>query len=129
LTAKEAIHRQMDELRDRLTATTHSELEKLLIDRICISWVAVYHADIALAEHLLAHPSASPATRAAQQRLDGAHRRFVTAVKALATVQKLLQRAPSPLELLTRTVPEKTTSRPSGRSRTSPVAEGVPIFN
>jgi hypothetical protein len=100
LTAKEAITRQMNELRARLAATAASELECLLIDRICLSWLQVYHGDIDLAQQLLANPGASPVSQAAQKRLDAAHRRFITATKALAVLQKLVRPAPSPFELL-----------------------------
>jgi hypothetical protein len=100
LTAKEAITRQMNELRDRLTATAASELERLLVDRVCLCWLAVYHADIDLAQQLLANPGASPASQAAGKRLDGAQRRFITATKALATLQRLARPSPSPFELL-----------------------------
>src|SRR5215475_13184039 len=70
LTAKEAITRQMNELWDRLAATAASELERLLVDRISLCWLAVYHADIDLAQQLLANPGASPAGQAAGKRLD-----------------------------------------------------------
>jgi hypothetical protein len=90
----------MDELRARLAATATSELERLLIDRVCLSWLEVYHSDIDLAQKLLASPGASPASQAAEKRLDAAHRRFLTATKALAVLQKLVRPAPSPFELL-----------------------------
>jgi hypothetical protein len=129
LTGRVAISREMGGLRDRLAASATSELEKLLVDRICICWLGVYHADVDLAQQLLANPAgASPAAQAAQKRLDGAHRRFLTAVKALATVQKLVRPAPSPLELLNRTVPETGAGRIRDRSPRR-VAGAVPVLN
>ena len=126
LTAREAISRQMDELRTRLAATAATELERLLLDRVCVSWLWVYHADVNLAERVLADAGASPAGQAAQRRLDSAHRRFLTATKALATLQKLVRPAPSPLDLAMRPVPE----RPAGRlSGSSVAADGEPVLN
>src|SRR5947209_458418 len=52
LTAREAISREVEGLRARLASNASSELENLLIDRICISWMEVYHGDISLANHL-----------------------------------------------------------------------------
>jgi hypothetical protein len=100
LTAREAIGREVQALRERLLATAGSELEKLLIDRIAVSWIAVCHSDLELASLLLQRAGSSPAARAAQQRLDRAHARYLTAIKTLATTQKLLRRGPSPAELL-----------------------------
>src|SRR5215472_9778708 len=59
LTAREAVSRQLSELRARLAATATSELERLLIDRISLTWLQVYHGDIDLAQQLLANPGAS----------------------------------------------------------------------
>jgi hypothetical protein len=106
LTAQAAIQQQMTELRASLSGEVASPLEKLLVDRIVISWIEVYHGDIELAGQLLRQGNALPAIQAAQRRLDGAHRRYLTAIKQLAVVRKLLRPSPSPLDLLKRSVPE-----------------------
>jgi hypothetical protein len=126
LTAREAVGREMSELRARLAATAATELERLLVDRTCLCWLAVNHADIDLAQKLLANPGTSPVSQAAQRRLDAAHRRFITATKALATLQKLVRPAPSPLDLALRPVPE----RPAGRLAGAPApADGEAVHN
>jgi hypothetical protein len=125
LTAREAISRQMDELRTRLAATAATELERLLLDRVCVSWLWVYHADVNLAERVLADAGASPAGQAAQRRLDAAHRRFLSGVKALAVLQKLVRPAPSPLDLA-RPVPEGPAGRRAGAAAP---ADGEPVLN
>ena len=76
LTAREAIARQASALRERLMKTANSEMEKLLVDRVVISWIEVYHGDIDLANHLLTVSGASKSAQAAQWRLDGAHARY-----------------------------------------------------
>src|SRR5262249_45167092 len=68
-----SLTRQLADLRQRLAATAPSPLERLLIDRIALTWVEVYYGDIDLAHHLLGHGGDAPATKAAQQRLDAAH--------------------------------------------------------
>jgi hypothetical protein len=113
LTAREAISRQMDELRARLAATAATELEGLLAARVTLCWLAVYHADIDLAQQLLASPGASPASQAAQKRVDGTHRRFISATKALATLQRLARPTPAPIDFLGRPVAEAGPRKPA----------------
>jgi hypothetical protein len=129
LMGKEAIARQVASLRARLQGPATSELERLLIDRIAISWIEVYFGDIDLAQHLLKQPGAAPATQAAQKRLDRAHARFLSAVKALATVRKLLKPPVSTLEMLT-APPEGRVINPAvARGHCANPAAGVPVVN
>ena len=111
LAAKEAISRQSADLRARLLTEATSELEKLLVDRVVLCWVSSYFSDIDVTHHLLTKPGDSPATTAAERRLGQANARFLAAVRTLATVRKLLQKAPSPIQIATRL--EKRSSRPS----------------
>jgi hypothetical protein len=106
LIAREAISREAAKFRESLLARAPSELERLLVDTIFISWMELYFNDMDLAQHLLSNPGASPATQAVQKRLDRAHARFLAAAKALATVQKLLKPSVSTFDLLRRPVNE-----------------------
>jgi hypothetical protein len=128
LTAREAIARQASALRERLMKTAASELEKLLVDRVVISWIQVYHGDIDLANQLLKVFGAAKTVQAAQRRLDRAHSRYLSAIKALATIQKLLRPALSPLERAVKFVPGEEASATGLRPAVDP-AEGVPILN
>jgi hypothetical protein len=131
LPAREAIARQASALRERLLATATSVLEKLLVDRVVISWIEVYHGDIDLAQHLLqvsGAPKTAQASQASQRRLDRAHARYLSAIKALATTQKLLRPALSPLELAVKFVPEAKTGVTELRPAADPT-EGVPVLN
>jgi hypothetical protein len=121
LIAREAISREAEKLRERLLETAPSELERLLVDNIFISWMELYFNDMDLAQRLLSNAGPSAATQVAQKRLDRAHARFLAAVKALATVQKLLKPSMSTFELLRRSVDE---SDPLA-ARTS----GLPVFS
>ena len=98
LVAREAIAREQGALRERLCATAGSELERLLAARLSLDWLALQLAQLDVVD--LGRQPNGPAARTAHERLDGAHRRFLASSKALATVGKLLRRAPSPLELL-----------------------------
>ena len=63
-TAREAIAHQVAQLRDRLARTAASELEKLLVDRVAVSWVEVYFGDVELAHQLLRGAGDAPASGA-----------------------------------------------------------------
>jgi hypothetical protein len=130
LTAREAIARQLDDLRARLKGAAPCELEVLLADRLGLCWLEVYRSDVDLAQHLLRQPGAAPATRAAERRLDRAHARFLAAARALATTQKLLRPAVSAFDLLKKGVDE-TGAGASGAGRRSSgnPAEGVGVVN
>ncbi len=128
LTAREAIGRQAAALRQRLAATATSELEKLLIDRVVISWIEVYHGDIELAQYLLQSSRAEPSAQAAQRRLDRAHARYLSAIKALATTHKLLRPTLSPLELAVKFTPEEKVAAGLRPAAADPAA-GVPVLN
>jgi hypothetical protein len=60
--------------------------------------------------------------------LDRAHARHLIAIKALATIRKLLRPALSPLELAVKFVPEEKASTAGLRPAIDP-AEGVPVLD
>jgi hypothetical protein len=122
LMTREAIRHQLAVRRAEMAADVASPLESLLVDRAVICWLGVQASELSMADHLRELPSDSPAVRAAQQRLDAAHRRFLTAVKCLAQVKKLLRPALSPVEMLSRTVPETVTTGSQAR-RSSPFVD------
>ncbi len=63
--------------------------------------------------------------RMLQQQHDAAQRRYLTAMKTLATVRKLLTPVRSPVEIAS-----KLTGQRSGlRLRQAPVESGVPVAN
>src|SRR5437588_210302 len=64
--------------------------------------------------------SALPAVHSADKRLDRAQTRYLGAIKALATVQKLLKPMPSAFDLLRRPVAEAPDSL-AARAKAAPV--------
>ena len=79
--------RHAEHLRAGLAGSDPSDLELLLIERICCCWLAVQHADVVEFE---CGGATLPEGEYVQRRHDRAHRRFLSACKALAQVRKLL---------------------------------------
>lgn len=104
--AKETLTRYLPSLHDKLAASVTSELERLLVDRICLCWLEAYHANFDLSQQLVQKTEDSRLCQAIQKRVDRAHARFLASIKTLATVQKLVRPLPSAFELLRRPVNE-----------------------
>jgi hypothetical protein len=131
LVTREAITRQAAAERSRLQASYTSPLEHVLVERAVVCWLAVYEAELDLAKKRKSAPPSLPLIDAAVKRLDRAHVRHLSALRTLATVQKLLKPAPSVLELLG-TPPAGKRARNANaagrRSAANPV-DGSPVAN
>ena len=87
LSAQEALKRKMELLRQELADPNATALERLLAERIALSWLGLYAA-----EALFNQQSKDLSNRQAeywQNRIDRAHRRYLSAIRTLATVRKL----------------------------------------
>jgi hypothetical protein len=113
LTARTAISKHLQHMRDRLNETASTELERLLVRRLALDWLVLHQAEIDLTAQLQGSAMA-PSAQAAQRRLDRAHARFLASSRSLASVQRALRRAPSPLDFLRPTAETPTT--PTTRS-------------
>lgn len=82
----EALKRKVQTIRDDLEGPEPTPIEKMLIDRIAVCWLHLQHAELvyALKEGRTIHQADYQ-----QKRIDRAHRRFISALKALATVRRL----------------------------------------
>jgi hypothetical protein len=89
LMSQEIIAREVEGLRAQLLGPQPTPLEKLLVDRICICWLAVQHSELHAAKRF--NDRAVVLTASEEHRLDKVHHRFLTAVRELARVRKLLQ--------------------------------------
>ena len=87
----EAIRAKVAELRQELAAT--SPVERLLVDRIVISFLQLSIAD----QDFERLGSDMTAVELRRRRLDSANTRYLRSVKALATVRRLLGRRKSPM--------------------------------
>jgi hypothetical protein len=86
LLAREAVCRKMDELRAELGGPSPSPVERLLAERAVCCWLHLYHL-----EHAYGSKASMSFELAAhyQRSIDRAHRRYLSALKALAEVRRL----------------------------------------
>lgn len=99
LLCQETVARKLAELKEELAGPAAPLLEKLLAERIALCWLQTQYLELEVANTQpsgTAHPASGDQLR---KRLDSAHKRYLHAIKQLALVRKLLQRAPAPLEV------------------------------
>src|SRR5262249_18785357 len=87
LLLREAVQRKLDQMKEELVGLDPSPLERLLVQRGLATWLQAEYADAAYAQ---AKPSSSAQHQALQRRQNSAQQRHLQAIKALATVRKLL---------------------------------------
>jgi hypothetical protein len=85
---REAIIRKLDSLRRDVAGTNPSILERLLADRVAISWLSLTVAEGTYHQALERGLGRADETFH-QQRVERAQRRYLAAIKALAQVRKL----------------------------------------
>jgi hypothetical protein len=93
LAMREMLVRKLGELKGELGGTAPPPLERLLVDRVVIGWLMVYHADLEAAGTKDGDPRRA---NLAMKRQTQAMQRYATAIKALATVRRLLPPALTP---------------------------------
>ena len=86
LAFREALETKLGLLRKELASSSPNPVERLLVERVVACWLQLYYADVvaAQAENLTFQQGTY-----LQQKQDRAHRRFLTAIKTLATVRRL----------------------------------------
>ena len=116
----EAMARQAAKLRTELLCAGASPLERLLVERVALCWLAACAAEIEAAHLLRTLAGSAPAVAAATKRLGQAQQRLLAAIKVLALVRKLVRPSPSPLDLLAG--PAGVRQVPPGRNGRPPAA-------
>ncbi len=91
LMAREAARRDLDRLRTELTLPTDGGVERLLIERILTCHLQLAYAETVYIQN--SHKLTLDQGTYYQDRIDRAHRRYLSAIKLLATVRKLAQPA------------------------------------
>jgi hypothetical protein len=105
LLLQESVRRRQQELRAELAGASPSPLEKLLVERVVACWLQAMFADTSYA--LAKGPNATPAVlRELMKRQESAQRRYLSAIRQLALVRKLLAPGVSPVERAMRHVDE-----------------------
>ena len=87
---REAYEKKAAALRRELLASGDSPLERLLVDRVVLTWLQAMHADTVYASMLKGDGHSFKEGAYSQERQDRANARHLKAVKALASVRKLL---------------------------------------
>ena len=83
----EATAREMNALRLELAGPSPTPLERLLADRVVLCWLQVHHADMACAR---AEGLSIQRGDYYQRRQERAQRRYLSAIRSLACVRRLL---------------------------------------
>jgi hypothetical protein len=83
---REAINLKLTELRRELGGTSPHPLERLLVERVVLCWLHVHHADVQCAYATSVTLEYGDYLQRQQER---AQRRYLAAIKCLATVRRL----------------------------------------
>jgi hypothetical protein len=86
LAYREGVAQKMADMRAELAGPEPTPLERQLAERIVLCWLVLYESELRFA-HLKDLPPRQADSW--QRRIDGCHKRYVSAIKALATVRKL----------------------------------------
>lgn len=86
LAFKEAVKRKMRAMRADLAGANATPLECLLADRIALCWLSVHDAEVRFTQ---SKDLTWKQVDFWQRRIDAAHRRYLSAIRTLATIRKL----------------------------------------
>jgi hypothetical protein len=89
LAAKELIRCQLEAMREEVAGKNSSPLERLLSERVVLTWLEVQLFEARYAKNMRKLTIAQAEHH--QKRLDRAHGRHLSAIRALAQVRKLLK--------------------------------------
>ncbi len=88
----ESLSRKIGAMRDDLTGLNSSRLELMMVEQIILTWLQARHAELC-ATH--AKPGSLDQAAARLRRIESAERRFLNAMKSLATLRDLLNKEES----------------------------------
>jgi hypothetical protein len=89
LATKELIRCQLEAMREQIAGKNSSPLERLLSERVILTWLEVQLFEALYAKNMRNLTIAQAEHH--QKRLDRAHRRHLSAIRALAQIRKLLK--------------------------------------
>ena len=92
LAAKELIRYQLEAMREEVAGKNSPALERLLSERVVLTWLEVQFFEMLYAKNM--RKLTMPQEEHHQKRLDRAHRRHLSAIRALAQMRKLLKGTP-----------------------------------
>jgi len=121
LLAESLLHKT-EAMRAALAGPEASPLERLLAARVVLCWLQTSCFDVQIIQARDGNPAR---LKLLLHHLESAHRRQLSAVKMLATIQKLLAPAASPVQIAS----QLGGKRQRSRLRVTAPAEGVPVEN
>ena len=125
----ESLRCKTQELKTAVMGDNPSTLERLLAERVAVTWLQVNYADALYAQTNKPHAKRS-LLREQQNRQESAQRSHLAAIKQLALIRKLLKPGLSPLDLLSRPSAESAAKKPAFKvRRAESVTAGVPMEN
>jgi hypothetical protein len=89
LASREFMRQELRAMREEVAGEEPSPLERLLAERVAMTYLEVQHFDALYAQNM--RELTIPQHEFHQKRLDKAHRRHLSAIKTLAQVRKLLK--------------------------------------
>jgi hypothetical protein len=122
LLASQSLRRHVEQLKLDLVGASPPPLEKLLADRIAAAWLGVHHAELSEA---FGDASGGKVAVMRQKRLDGAHKRFLSATKALVVARRLTNGLKIEINHTSGAAVSPATNRPSSTSGEADPGEAV----
>ncbi len=86
LLLRESLYRKMKIVRAELAGTNPTPLETLLVERIALCWLTLHNEE---ARHAQSSGLSLRQADCWQRRIDSGHKRYLSAIRTLATVRKL----------------------------------------
>lgn len=124
LCLRESVELKLQQLRDELGEADAAPLEKLLIQRVSISWLMVHYSDARSAQLRAANAGAAQ-VRVVEDFSQKAHHRYLSAIRQLAQVRKLLTPPRSPIEIASRLTERRPAPPATSRERATLVGAAV----
>ena len=85
---KEATYEKLQAMKEDLAGSAPTPLEKLLVERVVLCWFQVHYIDTIYAQNM--NTISPKQADYYQQHQDRAHRRYLSAIRTLAQVRRLL---------------------------------------
>jgi len=89
LLLEEALYQKLEAIRTELAGPAPTPLERLLVERVVACWLQIYYADAVYAQGMN-NSMSFEAGDYYQRRQDRGHHRYISAIRALAQVRRLL---------------------------------------
>jgi hypothetical protein len=93
------VRHKLDALKADIGHATASPLERLLIDRVGLTWLTLHYVEIMKAQLMKRHEVDYAAGEYLDRRVNTAQKRYLAAIRALATVRRLLTPQPTPVQV------------------------------